>query len=251
MKIKNYPPLKTGNKLCIIILFINVSYASVAAIFEDKPSKEKTSQTTENTKENNTIGASDYSRTSTVTCQPNTCIPVTITKSKTLVKSAEVFSTFLADSTMKVLVTANNTNTIYEYGLRFVVTKNGKMVKVGAKLPKAGIYRISVWDVTTKTVLVQQYVDQISNNIQSWADIPALALEANKEYFISIISNNWNDAYPKVGTTVTYPISKGNLKILAFAYASQPTLTSPPRYPDMEDNTQSISGFVDFGFIPN
>ncbi|GAB3519308.1 hypothetical protein [Emticicia fontis] len=152
---------------------------------------------------------------------------------------------------MRVLVTPNPSNTIYEYGLRFVVTKKGNMVKVGSKLPKAGVYRVSIWDIATKTVIARQYVYQTADNVQSWADIPELALTADKEYFISIISNNWNDAYPKSGSTVTYPIIKSNLKVLAFAYASQPTLTAPPRYPDMEDNTNSISGLVDFGFVAN
>lgn len=152
---------------------------------------------------------------------------------------------------MTVSVTPNNTHIIYEYGLRFTVAQSGKIVKVGSRLPKAGAYRISIWDASTKTVIAQQYVAQTDANIQSWADIPALNLVADKQYFISVISDNWNDAYPKSGPPITYPIIKGDLKILAFAYASQPMLTSSPRYPDMEDNIHSISGFIDFGFIPN
>lgn len=250
MKNPTYFFLEICGRVFAFILFIGISPVFASGLIEDKPVREKTIAKTEIAKENHDNEIIAAPRNTLVDC-PKACLPVMITKSKTVVKSTEMFSTFLADSTMNVTVAADNSIIIYEYGLRFTVTKTGKMVKVGSKLPKAGTYRVSIWDVATKTVIAQQYVKQLTDNLQSWADIPALALTANKEYFISIISNNWNDASPKSSSTISYPITKGNLKILAFAYVSQPMVTSAPKYPDMEDNTHSISGFVDFGFVTN
>ena len=249
MRTSIYRSLSMRNTFCVYMLFITFSSAFANSINEDNPSKGKSVQTTEVTKENTGVGAN--LNNNTVTCSPRNCVPVIITKSKSALKSAEVFSNFLADNTMLVTVTANPDRNVFEFGLRFTVTRNGRMVKVGSRLPKAGIYRICVWDVATKTVLVQQYVYQLAGNVHAWADIPALALTANKEYFISIISDNWNEAYPKVGPPITYPIIKGSLKVLAFATTIQPMITSAPKYPNVEDNTHSIPGIVDFGFMPD
>ncbi|WP_337043689.1 hypothetical protein [Emticicia sp. 17c] len=183
------------------------------------------------------------------TCQATICTPFSINKSKTLVQSKEMFSSFLADSTMRTEVTNTHNTTIYEYGLRFQVTQNGIIVKVGSKLPNAGVYRVSVWDAASKTVLAQKYVVQYLPNVQAWADVPELALEANKDYFISIISDNWNDAYLKSGSLIAYPLVKDNFKIMAFAYTSQPSFSAVAKFPDIENNKTSIYGFVDFGFI--
>lgn len=234
---------------CVCMLLITLSPTYANSINEDNPLKGKSAQTTEIAKENTDVPAN--ASNNTVACPARNCVPVIITKSKSVLKSAEVFSNFLADNTTNISVTANPTHNIFEYGLRFVVTKKGRMVKVGSRLPKAGIYRISVWDVATKTVISQQYVYQMIDNMQAWADIPALALTANKEYFISIISDNWNEAYPKVGPTITYPIIKGSLKVLAFGTTIQSMITSAAKYPNIEDNKHSIPGFVDFGFMPD
>ncbi len=249
MKTTIYRVLNIRNELCTCMLLISLSPAFANCIADDNPLKGKTTPTTETAKENTDATANQSNNA--VTCLPRNCVPVIITKSKSVLKPAEVFSNFLAGNTMNVTVTANPDHNIFEYGLRFVVTRKGRMVKVGSKLPKAGIYRISVWDVATKTIIVQQYVCQMIDNVQAWADIPALALTANKEYLISIISDNWNEAYPKVGSTITYPITKGSLKVLAFATTIQPMITSAAKYPNIEDNTHSIPGFVDFGFMPD
>lgn len=163
----------------------------------------------------------------------------------------EGFTSFLADSTMKIKITATNNPVYYEFGLRFQVLKEGQVVKVGTRLPNAGTYRVSIWDFTEKTVLLSQNVTQSQANTQAWADISGLAIKPEKEYFISVVSNNWNDALPKAGGNILYPIIKGSVKVLGFGYASQTSATATPRLPNETNNTKSISGFVDFGFISN
>lgn len=163
----------------------------------------------------------------------------------------EGFTSFLADSTMKIKITATNNPVYYEFGLKFQVVKEGKVVKVGTRLPNAGTYRISIWDFAAKTVLISQNVTQNQANKQAWADISGLVVKPDTEYFVSVVANNWNDALPKAGGNILYPIIKGSIKVLGFGYASQPSATATPRLPNETNNTKSISGFVDFGFIPN
>lgn len=163
----------------------------------------------------------------------------------------EGFTNFLADSTMRIKITATNNPVYYEFGLKFQVLKEGKIVKVGTRLPNAGTYRVSIWDFAAKTVLLSQNVTQSQANQQAWSNISGLAIKADTEYFISVVANNWNDAYPKTGGNILYPIIKGSVKVLGFGYASQPSATATPRLPNMTNNLTSISGFVDFGFISN
>ncbi|RYU96383.1 hypothetical protein [Emticicia agri] len=248
MKTTIYRSSSMRKLLFVYWLIIHVSSVFAKDSAGDKPLKEKPTQSKVINENPDIVIKSGNTHAA---CLPKNCVPVIITKSKSALESAEVFSNFLADNTMNISVTNNPAQNIFEYGLRFVVTRKGRMVKVGSRLPKAGIYRISVWDVATRTIIVQQYVYQIINNVQAWADIPALALTANKEYFISIISDNWNEAYPKAGSIITYPITKGSLKVLAFGTTIQPTITSAAKFPDSEDNTHSIPGFVDFGFWPD
>lgn len=163
----------------------------------------------------------------------------------------EGFTSILADSTMNIQVTATNNQTYYEFGFKFQVLKDGKIAKLGTKLPNAGSYRVSIWDAESKTVLLEKVVNQTQANKQHWVNISLLPIIKDKEYLISVLANNWNDAFQKTGKAIEYPIEKGNIKLLQFAYTSQPSSSSPPKFPNMTDNYYSISGFVDFGFISN
>lgn len=171
---------------------------------------------------------------------------------KTKLQPSETpFSSILADSTYKIVVTTKNNSTFYEYGLKFTSSKAGKINKLGCWLPNSGQYRMCLWDFENKNILAQTTVNQSSTNKFSWAEIPSINIEPNKQYFVSIISNNWHDATNKLAYQIPYPLEKNNIKILTFAYIGQANSSASPKLPNMEDNRTSISGFVDFSFIPN
>jgi hypothetical protein len=155
---------------------------------------------------------------------------------------------FFADSTVKFLAKTVN-STYFEYGQRFQVSKVGKITKLGVRTPSPGVYRIAIWDVATKTVISQKTVEQTSGNQQIWGDLTPQPLEANKQYYITYLANNWNYAAPKTGTEFTYPIAKGSVVILAYGYANS-TIGAAPKYPTTEPKTY-IAGFVDFTFTPD
>jgi hypothetical protein len=169
-------------------------------------------------------------------------------KDEVVTPSETPLANFFADSTVKFGTKTVN-STYYEYGQRFQVSKVGKITKLGVRTPSPGVYRIAIWDVATKTVISQKTVEQTSGNQQVWGDITPQPLEANKQYYITYLANNWNNAYPKTGTEFTYPIAKSSVVILAYGYASS-TLGAAPKYPTTEPKTY-IAGFVDFTFIPD
>jgi hypothetical protein len=157
-------------------------------------------------------------------------------------------ASFFADSTVKFGSKTINSG-YWEYGQRFQVSKVGKITKLGVRTPTPGSYRISIWDVATKTLISQKTVEQTSANIQAWGDITPQPLEVNKQYFITYLSNNWNIAYPKTGSKFSYPIVKSNVVLLAYGNTTS-ALGAAPKYPTAEP-TDYIAGFVDFTFVPD
>jgi hypothetical protein len=169
-------------------------------------------------------------------------------KDEAVTASETPLASFFADSTVKFLAKTVNSS-YFEYGQRFQVSKVGKITRLGVRTPTPGSYRISIWDVATKTLISQKTVESTSGNLQSWGDITPQPLEANKQYYITYLSNNWNYAAPKTGSTFSYPIVKGSVVLLAYGFASS-TLGAAPKYPTSEPTTY-IAGFVDFTFIPD
>ncbi len=170
-------------------------------------------------------------------------------KKDEVVTAAETpLASFFADSTVKFGAKVVNSS-YYEYGQRFQVSKAGKITRLGVRTPSPGVYRLAIWDVATKTLISQKTVELTSGNIQTWGDITPQPLEANKQYYITYLANNWNEARPKTGSSFSYPIVKGSVVFLAYGFASS-AMGAAPKYPTSEP-TSYIAGFVDFTFVPD
>jgi hypothetical protein len=169
-------------------------------------------------------------------------------KDDAVTASETPLASFFADSTIKFGAKTVNSS-YYEYGQRFQVSKAGKITRLGVRTPSPGVYRLAIWDVAAKTLISQKTVELTSGNIQTWGDITPQPLEANKQYYITYLSNNWNYASPKTGTNFSYPIVKGSVVLLAYGYALS-AMGAAPKYPTTEPTTY-IAGFVDFTFVPD
>jgi hypothetical protein len=169
-------------------------------------------------------------------------------KDEAVTASETPLASFFADSTIKFGAKTVNSS-YYEYGQRFQVSKAGKITRLGVRTPSPGVYRLAIWDVAAKTLISQKTVELTSGNIQTWGDITPQPLEANKQYYITYLSNNWNYASPKTGTNFSYPIVKGSVVLLAYGYALS-AMGAAPKYPTTEPTTY-IAGFVDFTFVPD
>ncbi|MEA5459187.1 hypothetical protein VB796_09070 [Arcicella sp. LKC2W] len=166
-----------------------------------------------------------------------------------LIPDETTFSSILADSTYTIRLTQLNSPRVYEFGLRFSPNVSGSITKLGCKLPKKGSYRMCLWNVNEQKQLAETTVNQTNSDL-AWQAISKASVEAGKSYYVTVISDNWFDAYPKTGGNVKYPLLKGNIQIQAFGYV-QNFIGSPSKMPTLEDNTTSISGIVDFGFQIN
>lgn len=138
----------------------------------------------------------------------------------------------------------------YEYGLKFQVTQNGKITRLGCKMPTAGTYRVSIWDgsVTPKTVLGSTNVT-ISAGGTAFVSISSpISLSTGKDYFCTIWSNtNWYQFNKPGGGSITYPMVEGSVKIMGYQWVS--SAQTPQTFPTNTDITY-IAGLMDFDFQP-
>ena len=44
-------------------------------------------------------------------------------------------------------------NPSYEFGNKFYISKNGKITKLGCRMPQIGSYRVSLWDFATTNLI--------------------------------------------------------------------------------------------------
>ena len=146
------------------------------------------------------------------------------------------------------------TNTIdgaqNEIGTEFTPIVNGKITSITIRIPApTNNFNITVWDKATKSVLKtisSGFSPPFPANTILTIPIPDLNLNLikNKEYAITMNTNDWYNHKRTDGTAVTYPITVGNIKILSYKYIAGTT----GAYPTTENNTV-YSGDLSFNFI--
>lgn len=109
-----------------------------------------------------------------------------------------------------------------ESGFSFKPTVTGKINAFIVNIPDINpALRVTLWDVSTKTILKSETINVPTENISVEKAIAPVTLTKDKEYFISINSGDWFVREKKEGTaTVVYPVAAGNIIITGFAHVS-------------------------------
>lgn len=138
----------------------------------------------------------------------------------------------------------NGYTTSFEHGITFSSSANGEITKVGGKVPKAGNYRITVWDDSSRAVLTTTYADLDSINYK-YVSIAPIDVRANKRYVVSI--NVLKEAFEiRDNTGIDFmPFYADGITIHYYSDAKTSTQTFPDRY----TYTNKIAGLVDFVFM--
>lgn len=140
----------------------------------------------------------------------------------------------------------NGYTTSYEHGITFSSNANGKITKVGGKVPKAGNYRITVWDDSSKNIITTTYADLDSISYK-YVSITPIELRANKRYVVSI--NVLKEAFEiRDNTGIDFmPFYADGITIHYYSDAK----TSTQTFPDRQSYLFKIAGLVDFVFVTN
>jgi hypothetical protein len=155
-------------------------------------------------------------------------------RKKDPVYTEESFSEGYLNQTGFLEVTTPGINSSdFEMGLEFKPTVNGKITSLLVKLPDARTnLRITIWDKATKLPLRTEIVNVAAANTQYNFDINDFELQKDKEYAISMNSNDYYLRRKTSGASVVYPIAIGNITILGFGYGLGVAQTYLPRKDD-------------------
>ena len=122
----------------------------------------------------------------------------------------------------------NVNNDDYEFGYSFIPLVSGKMTAIVAKLPASRLaMRVTIWDKVTTAILTTETIDVATANVEVIKQITALDLVKDKEYFISMNSNDWYKRTRINNSSVTYPFTVGDIKITSYAFGNGTSQTMP------------------------
>lgn len=106
---------------------------------------------------------------------------------------------------------------IVEAGFSFKPVFNGKINSLKVWIPASNnSLRVTIWDNETQTAIRTEIVNVTSANVPSIKTIEPLFLLKNKEYTITMNSNDYYIKTKTDGTAAEYPIAVGNIVITSY-----------------------------------
>jgi hypothetical protein len=168
-------------------------------------------------------------------------------KDEEVIPTENPFASFLADSTT-VIEAINNDEDAYELGYEFTSSKAATLTELGARMPKAGTYQVTLWDAETGKSIVQANVTQSKDAMSASTSVAKTALTAGKYYRISVYSENkaYYEIYlknteqeVKAARIGMFPIVKGNITISNSFYSEDKS-----EYPNSQ--TDYFYGYPEF-----
>lgn len=121
-----------------------------------------------------------------------------------------------------------NSNLI-EAGFSFVPTVTGKINSVVVWIPQANnAVRVTIWDNATQNPVRTEIVAVTDANVPAKKEIDPLFLIKNKEYTITMNSNDYYVKTKSNGSAAEYPIAINNLKVTSY----RETIGSSQTFPE-------------------
>jgi hypothetical protein len=116
----------------------------------------------------------------------------------------------------------------FEFGFSFIPTVAGQINAIVARIPDANpTLRVTIWDFDTETVLKTVTLNVAAANSTATLEITPLVLEKNKEYMITMNSNDYYERYKTDITDAIYPISAGDINVTGYQWRPGSTQTFP------------------------
>jgi hypothetical protein len=115
-----------------------------------------------------------------------------------------------------------------ETGFSFMPLVKGKITAIVVKIPdvQSGI-RVTIWDKATTAIIRTESIDITSSGIEVIKPISAIDLVQDKEYFITMNSDDVYSRKKTDGSAVTYPFVIGDIKITSYGFVLGATQKMP------------------------
>lgn len=127
------------------------------------------------------------------------------------------FFSFFDEADIQIDTTPAAAST-WEYGFAFTPLKDGKVTRLGIKLPATGDFTVRLWDLSgaTPVVLRERSVNSAQLHNPNFVMIPDVQVTAGQKLGVTILANSFYRIMKKNGGEFTFPIEKENLRIESF-----------------------------------
>ena len=130
-------------------------------------------------------------------------------------------------------------NNDYSVGYLFTSDVSGKVTKLGIKLPEPGIYKVSIWDVESRSIILQTTIHQAYGK-WSMKEIPPIYLVSDRTYAVCSLLPIGAKYFS--AQNLNLPKDVNGVRILRSVAAFG------DNYPVDQEIPDAIFGFVDFTF---
>ena len=163
----------------------------------------------------------------TLSCSKENSAPAPVTATSN-VQEENFFEGFLTSTSFSQKTTSNVNESDYEFGFEFEPLVKGKITVLKVKLPDIrNDLKVTIWDKLTGNILRTEILNVSAVNTVFTFDIIDLELVKNKQYAITMNSNDFYFRSKSNDSPITYPITVGNFKILSNKYILGATQTYP------------------------
>jgi len=132
----------------------------------------------------------------------------------------------------------------YELGFAFSSSKNGKISKLGLKLPENGTYEVSLWDFDSELKLDSVMVTNSDSSKFNYASITPRTIASGKKYVVSVNTTNKN-YFCTTGTLVgLFPFTSGSITF----YDQREDNLNSVGFPETYIRTNQYCGIAGFVF---
>jgi len=137
-------------------------------------------------------------------------------KEKNEVKESPFFD-FFGDSAISIDTVGQSADS-WEYGFVFTPLRAGRVTDFGIKLPAAGAFRVSLWDLSgpTPTLLRAQTVNSPGLHADAKISIPEVPLQSGRKYGITVLSDAFYRITKAGNAKFDFPRTVGNIRIESF-----------------------------------
>lgn len=145
----------------------------------------------------------------------------------------------------------------YEIGYYFSASVAGKVTQLGGKMPEAGTYTITLWDVATKAVLRQKTLELGTPDKVVFEAIDPVEITDNTKKYAVTINNIASgvtkkyDLWKKTAGGSFMPFVQGNIVVHGCYASTIPANTTASVFPLTFAYTDVLIGSVDITFVPN
>ena len=144
---------------------------------------------------------------------------------------------YLAASGFNQVTTSIINDSFSEIGYGFTPSVNGKITAIVVKIPDANAaLRVTIWDKATGGILRTETLNVTAANNEITKTINSLDLIQNKEYVISMNSDDYYIHSKTDGSNAAYPFIVGDLKITSYLIRDGNQQLIP--------NSSRVSGYI-------